>query len=173
MSCAIGLVSDDGIWFGADSAATTNDGEIRPITAKKIFRNGNYLFAYIGSVRGGQILYPEYFKPPKDITFLVDNIIEQCRKKECLGIDAEYQTAVHKCNYLIAHKNTLYEILVDFQINEISDYTAIGSGSPYAFGSLFTTRKLKASPEQRIKLALAAAANFDTSTAPPFVIEKL
>jgi len=173
MSCAIGIVNKDGVWIGSDSAATTSDGEIRPFIAKKIFRNGKYLFAYIGSVRGGQILYPAYFKPPKDISLLIDDIIDQCQEKGCLGVDQEYQTQVHKCNYLVGYKGKLYEILVDFQLNEVLNYTSVGSGAPYAFGSLHTTGKSKLNPEQRIKLALNAAAKFDTATAPPFVIEKL
>jgi hypothetical protein len=77
---------------------------------------------------------------------LVDRIIKQCKEKGCLSIDNEYQTYVHKYNYLVGYENKLYEILVDFQINEITDYTAVGSGSSYAFGSLHTTRN----PEQRI-----------------------
>lgn len=173
MSCAIGIVNENGVWIGADSAATTSDGETRPFHAQKIFRNRDYLFAYIGSVRGGQILFPKYFKPPKDIDFLIDGIIEQCSEKGCLGVDQEFQTQVHKCNYLIGFKGKLYEVLVDFQLNEIKDYTCVGSGSPYAFGSLYTTRKTNLNPEQRIKMALGAAAMFDTSTGPPFIVEKL
>jgi hypothetical protein len=52
MSCVIGIANKDGVWIGVDSAATTEEGEIRPFIAKKIFRNKKYLFAYIGSVRG-------------------------------------------------------------------------------------------------------------------------
>ena len=172
MSCAIGLITTDGIWIGTDSAATTSEGEKRPILAEKLFRNKNLLIAYVGSVRGGQILHKEQFKPPSNIYKLPDAIIEQCKEKGSLSINAEDQTNCHLCNYLVACKDGLYEVLADFQINKIPEYTAVGSGSSHAFGSLFTTGKSNLNPEQRVKLALTAAANFDTSTAPPFIIEK-
>jgi len=173
MSCAIGIISKDGIWIGTDSAATTIDGEKRPIIAEKMFRKENFLIGYIGSVRGGQILKSKDFKCPQNILNLPDAIMECCREKGCLAINAEDQTNGHLCNYLVACKNGLYEILVDFQINQIAEYTSIGSGSCYAFGSLFTTSKSNLNPQQRIKLALNTAAYFDIATAPPFVIEKL
>ena len=173
MSCAIGLVTKDGIWIGTDSAATTNEGEKRPIEVEKVFRKGNFLIAYIGSVRGGQIVNSKDFKCPTDIFKLPDAIMELCREKGCLAINPEDQTNSHLCNYLVACKSGLYEILVDFQMNRISNYTAIGSGTSYAFGSLFTTSKSKnLTPEQKVKLALSAASFFDTSSAPPFIIEK-
>ncbi len=60
--------------------------------------------------------------------------------------------------------------MTDFQLNEIKKYTAIWSGSLFAFGSLHSTENLKIPPQERILLALEAAANFDVSTGPPFNI---
>ena len=73
----------------------------------------------------------------------------------------------------MAHQGKLYEILVDFQINQVAEYDAIGAGASFAFGALYTMRKTNLKPEQRIKIALEAAAEFDTSTGPPFWIVKL
>lgn len=173
MSCVIGIVNKDGVWIGADSAATTNDGERRPIDTIKVFRNKKYLIGFIGSIRGGQILYPESFNPPKLIHEFPDALRDQCEEKGCMGLLSDDQTQIHKCNYLIGYQGKLYEILVDFQINGMIEYSAIGSGSSFAFGSLYTTGKTKLNPEQRIKMALEVAAEFDMATAPPFIIEKL
>ena len=72
MSCVVGLVDNGSVWIGADGIATTDDGEKRPIKARKIIRNRDYLFGYTGSVRTGQVIDPYYFKPPKNIFDLPD-----------------------------------------------------------------------------------------------------
>jgi len=91
-----------------------------------------------------------------------------------IALSQENQTQIHLSNFLVGFKGKLYEILIDFQINEIPEYDAIGSGSSFAFGSLYNTiTRKKMKPEQRIKKALETAAFFDLSTAGPFIIEKL
>lgn len=174
MSTVVGIVDGKDIYIGADSLASTEEGDARPMKCKKIFRNGKYLVGFIGSVRGGQILYPDYFKFPTKIADLPDAIMGQCTEKGCL-VTSEQSTSLHACNYLIGYKGKLYEILVDFQMTEIPHYTAVGSGSYYAFGSLHTTEQMKDdfTPSMRIELALSAAEEFSTSTRGPFYYEKL
>lgn len=173
MSCVIGIINKDGVWIGADSAATTEEGERRPIFTKKIFRNGEYLLGCTGSIRGSQLLYPEHFTPPKQIHFLPDEIRKHFKELGCITLSPENQSEIHLSNFLVGYEGKLYEILTDFQMNEIPKYDAIGSGSPFAFSALYTIRKTKLNPEQRIKIALQAAVEFDAYTAPPFIIEKL
>ena len=162
MSTVVGLKTKNGVWIGADSRASTEEGEIRPQIANKIITNGPYLIGFIGSVRGGQIIREEYFKAPKNPFDWPDALIEQCQKKSCIAT-GDSQTTMMLCNYLIADSRSgkLYEILIDFQMNEIEEMTAIGSGSPFAFGSLFTTRELNINEEDRVVFALQAACAFD------------
>jgi len=173
MSTVIGIVENGEVYIGADSLASTEDGDVRPMKCKKIFKNGPYLFGFIGSVRGGQVLYPDYFEPPENIMEMPDAIIKQLSEKGCL-IMSEQQQSLQACNFLIGYKGKLYEILVDFQLTEIENYTAIGSGSCYAFGSLHTTEKMKDdfTPLMRLELALEAAEEFSTSTRRPFIYEQ-
>jgi ATP-dependent protease HslVU (ClpYQ) peptidase subunit len=173
MSTVVGIVNENGVWMGADSAATTEGGESRNILFKKMFRNKDYLFGITGSIRGGQVLFPEHFTPPKKVHELPDAIREQFREKGCIALASDDQTEVQLCNFLVGYKGKLYEILVDFAMNELCEYDAIGSGSSFAFGALYTIRNTNLKPEQRIKIALRAATHFDTSTAPPFNIKKL
>jgi len=174
MSTVIGIVQDKQVWIGADSRASTEDGDIRPGKCKKIFRNGPYLIGFIGSVRGGQILYPKYFKPPADIMGLPDAIIKQCSEKGVL-LTGEQNQSLMASNFLVGYKGKLYDILIDFQMTEVAEYCSIGAGSYYAFGSLHTTNKMKEdfTPEMRMQLALEAACEFSASTGPPFIYEKL
>ena len=174
MSTVVGIVNEGKVYIGADSLASTEEGDARPMKCSKIFKNGPYLIGFIGSVRGGQILYPHYFKPPKDIMDLPDAIMAQCTEKGC-SVTSTEGTYLHACNFLIGYKGKLYEILVDYQMNEISEYTAIGGGACYAFGSLHTTNKMKEdfTPKMRMELALEAAEYFSTGTRRPFVYEQL
>lgn len=164
MSCVVGLVNEGRVYIGSEGRASTCDGEVRCDNMKKIFRNGPYLFGFIGSVRGGQILFPKYFEVPDDVWDMPDAIREQSEAKGCLTATEEGVVATG-CNYLIGHKGKLYEILVDFQMFEIETFTAIGSGSNFAFGSLCTTEMMsnvaKITPKRRLELALDAAKRYD------------
>jgi len=174
MSTVVGLKTDNGVWIGCDSRASTEDGDIRPIIAEKIFTNGPYLIGFIGSVRGGQIIRPEYFTAPKRVYDWPDALISQCEGKHCLS-QCEQHTAVMLCNYIIGDTRTgkLYEILVDFQMNEVTEMTAIGAGADYAYGSLYSTRELNINGEDRVLMALQTAKYFNTSTGEPFIVKQL
>lgn len=171
MSTVVGVIQEGEIWLGADSMASTDEGYIRNFDAEKIFKNGDYIFAYIGSPRAGQILRPP-FKPPKNINDLPDLIYKHYEEHGCLTVDSDDNTIGHNCNFLVVHKNRLYEIYSDFQLNEILTYTAIGHGCYIALGSLFSTEELKYTPKERIDIALKAASRFSNATGPPFVIKK-
>ena len=173
MSTVVGVVNKDGVWIGSDDYASSDSGEKRPIIVRKVFRNGGYLFGCVGSVRASQILFPKHFEPPEDIAFLPDMIRNHFKERGCISLSLDDQTEAHTSNFLVGYQGKLYEILVDFQMNQVSGYDAIGAGTQFAFGSFYTTEKLKLRPEQRMKLALQAASKFDTTTGPPFIIEKL
>ena len=172
MSTVIGIVDNGKVWVGADSYATTPSGERRRVICEKMFMNGPYLIAFIGSVRSGQVLKPHSFKAPKSIYDFPDKMVEQFKQKGCLATTSDSQTAVQEANFLIATPDgKLFEILLDFQMNEIKDYTAIGSGSPFAIGSLYTTRDW-GDPRRRMLAAFEVAGVYDMSTGPPYIIEE-
>jgi ATP-dependent protease HslVU (ClpYQ) peptidase subunit len=172
MSTVVAIVDKGKVWMGADSYATMISGERRRIICNKMFINPPYLIGYVGSARVGQTVRSEYFKPPENIFEFPDALIKQFEKKGCLGTDSDDQTAVNSSNFLIATPDgKLFEILVDFQINEVKDFTGIGSGSTFALGSLYTTRKQK-NPRKRIMTALHIAGVYDIHTGPPYVVEE-
>jgi ATP-dependent protease HslVU (ClpYQ) peptidase subunit len=79
-------------------------------------------------------------------------------------------------NFMIMTKDNIYEIYMDMQISEINKkigYTAMGSGSPFALGSLYTSGQLKQSkktPKERIGIALDCASNFAKNCGKPFSV---
>jgi ATP-dependent protease HslVU (ClpYQ) peptidase subunit len=169
MSCVIGLIQNGKSYMGCDGLATTCDGEIRPIVANKIIINGPFVIGYTGNIRSGQLMKPYYFKVPKTIEDLPDAIRKQLIDKGCISFSEE-KTESTQSNFLIIFKNKLYEILIDFQLNEISgDFSAIGAGSSYAFGSLFSTKKMK-DPKERILMGLQAAKEYCAFVGEPFSI---
>jgi ATP-dependent protease HslVU (ClpYQ) peptidase subunit len=173
MSTVIGIKHGKDVWIGSDSRGTTEDGYIRTADCIKVFRNGNYLIGFIGTVRGGQILMPPFFDPPEEIEWFPDALREHVAEKGCLMIEDDHCHA-QQCNFLIGYEGRLYEILSDFHMGQIKTFTAIGSGSHFAFGSLYTTQKLNIKdPEERMLIALKTAARFDVSSAGPFKIHKL
>ena len=173
MSCVVGLIQNDKIFIGSEGIATTGDGERRPIKAIKVFRNKKYLIGYTGSVRAGQLIQEKYFEAPDDIYELPDAIRDHLSEKGTLLISDE-QAQMQNANFLVGYEGKLYEILIDFQLNEVDGgFTAIGAGAAYAMGSLHTTQKLLVSPEDRIRSSLEAACEFVTSCGPPFVVKVL
>jgi ATP-dependent protease HslVU (ClpYQ) peptidase subunit len=171
MSCIIGLIQNKKVYLGADSFATTDQGERRPIIANKLFRNGKYLIGFAGSVRGGRLLADPSCKLPTNILKLADAIQDLFVKKGCVT-QTEDCGLLQLCNFLIGYKGKLYEIMSDFQMSEVSgNFTAVGSGAAYAMGALYVMQKTSASPESKITRALEAASLFATTVGPPFIIK--
>lgn len=174
MSCVIGLIDHKKVYIAADGLATTEDGEARPIIAIKIFKKGPYLVGFAGSIRTGQIIQRSRYAAPKSIWGWPDIIREQITEKGAM-YSGEGHSEMQGSNFVIAHKGKLYEILSDFQINEVNEtgFTSIGSGSMAAYGSLFTSKDMGMTPEERLTLALDSASFFVKSCGPPYVIEVL
>jgi ATP-dependent protease HslVU (ClpYQ) peptidase subunit len=174
MSCVVGIKHKGNVYIGADTRGSSEGGDIRPIKAQKIFRVGNYLLGAVGSARGCQILHSKFFDPPEDILDFPDYLRNHCREKGCLAITDD-QTEAWVSNLIIGYKKQLYEILVDFHISTVDEFTAIGSGGTYALGSLKAIQELNndMEPVKRIELALKCAMEFDSSTGGSIVIEKL
>jgi len=172
MTCIIGYKTGKSVYVAADSAATTEEGDIRHIVVEKIFRNGDYLIGYAGSIRAGQIFLPSRFEPPDSIEKLVEAMITKMGDLGCL-VTTEYQTSASQTLFIIAYKNELYEILTDFQLNKISEgFTSIGCGASYAFGAMEVIQEEDLSPTEKLKKALAVTAKYNYAVKPPFVVKK-
>lgn len=170
MSCVVGLKHNGKIYIAADGVSTNSRGDNIPVICDKVFWNGDYLIGFVGSIRTGQLLIPHRFTPPKNILDLPDAMYEHFSKKGALCED-EDGTHIHQSSFLIAWKGNLYDILVDFQLNETyGDYNALGSGSMVALGSLYTSTRVK-DPEKRILMALRAATAFSWAVGEPYTIE--
>ena len=170
MSCVVGLLQDGKLYIASDGIATTDEGEKRPVICIKVFKNKNYLIGFTGSVRHGQLLNARNFDPPSNIYDFPEAARNIFLEKGAI-LSTENGQQIHSSNLLIGYQGRLFEVLIDFQMNEVMGaYTAIGSGSPYAMGSLFATQRWK-SAEKRIINALNAACEYDRSCGLPYTIE--
>jgi ATP-dependent protease HslVU (ClpYQ) peptidase subunit len=172
MSCVAALKQDGKVYVAADSLSSADD-KLFYRKDKKLFRNGKYLIGFCGSIRTGQILKNRYWKPPADIYAVPDSLMRHMERKGCMTVTEEG----HKncgCNFIFATKTDIYEILVDFQVVEpVDNFTAIGSGSDFALGSLFSTKGTKLKPEERLKMAIEAASYFSASVGGEILIDKV
>lgn len=171
MSCVIGFKYGGNVYMGSDGRATSTDGERRPIICKKVFMNEKYLIGFCGSVRTGQLLYPHNFKPPKDILQFPAALREHYGENGVLLNDPETGD-LHGANVIVGRQGKLYEILVDFQMSEVEEFTAIGSGSNFAFGALDILSMAKGmSPEDKIMKALEVSAKYCVQVGPPYEVK--
>ena len=118
MSCVVGLLQNGKLYLGSDGLATTEDGERRPVICIKLFTNKDYLIGYTGSVRHGQLLGPRFFEPPSIIYDFPEIVRLKFEEKGAMLISENAQQ-MHASNFLIGHKGRLFELLIDFQMNEV------------------------------------------------------
>lgn len=171
MSCVIGYRSGDVLYIAADSAATTEDGDIRSVKVNKIFRNGKYLIGYAGSIRAGQIFTQDCFEAPDNIKELVEAIRNKMYDYGCL-VAAEAGISMSQTCFVIAYEGELYELMSDFQLNLVDEYTAIGSGTQYALAAMEVLKNEDLSPSQKLIKSLEVASRFNAGVRPPYIIEK-
>ena len=173
MTCVVGLEDKGNIYIGADSAGSA--GTNLSIRAdEKVFMNGPFIIGFAGSFRMGQLLRYK-FDPPKqsvktdDMKYMVTDFIDAAKK--CFTDNGFGSTSTGGL-FVVGYNKKLYRIDSDFQVGKlVLPYVAIGSGECYALGSLHSSATKN--PEQKIKLALQAAATFSLGVAPPFHILKL
>jgi ATP-dependent protease HslVU (ClpYQ) peptidase subunit len=173
-TCIVGIVHGSNVWMGCDSMAA-NEFVKADMRVPKVFRVGEMLVGVCGSLRVRDIV--EFIALParlesetSDRAFLVTSYIPQLRVslKEAGVLDSEEADAFDG-GMLMGYRGKLYQLYSDFAIMEHERW-AVGSGSEFALGSLYSST---GEPQKRIKTALQAACEFSPSCAPPFVIEKL
>lgn len=182
MTAIVGLKEEKTkcIYLGADSLASNGMQRSR-IADPKIFKNGEFIIAYAGSFRSGQILAYK-FKPPaipknnnKLFSYMVNEFVEELR--ETLSKSGRIRKEMDQENarpleFLVAIRGRLFSVQEDFSVLEPMDgYAAAGSGESICIGSLYSTKGLPA--DKRIKLALKAAAHHDPNVSEPFVIKRV
>jgi ATP-dependent protease HslVU (ClpYQ) peptidase subunit len=175
MTCIVAVKHDQNIFMGGDRCLSDYESSFyMPTTDPKIFKKDNMIIGYAGSVRMGKVIKYD-FEPPKSNTRDLDkymnidfiSALRECLEKNNLKLDTSSPERNDMSELIIGIKGRIFIVEDDWQVTEyIHDYLAIGSGSPYALGSLYSTTDLP--PNERVQKALEAADQFSITVCQPF-----
>lgn len=176
MTCIVGLVDNDRVIIGGDTAGT-NGWLGQTIRADvKVFHNGPYVMGFTTSFRMGQVLrYHADLRQPDtwDIDkYMATTFVDECRRvlKEAGWMTINSGNEVGG-TFLVGYRDRLYTVMSDWQVAQAVDgYDAVGCGDTLALGALFATKDSDQGPEDRVRLALDAASHHSAGVAPPYTI---
>ena len=182
MTCIIGLVEDSKAYIGGDSAIASGS-TVRILKEAKAFRNGPFVMGGTGSPRMTQLLQygldvPVQDEKMSDEQYMITVFAEAVRKVLKEHGFAEVEDNKESFGtFLVGYHGGLYAVYSDLQVTQYQDgMEAIGSGSEFALGALYVLSNLNSEdrlpPEERIVLALAAAAYFDANVKQPFAVKR-
>lgn len=180
MTCIVGLVHKSTVYLGGDSAGVRGS-DLTPRRDEKVFVKGPFIYGFAGSFRLGQILRYKFDPPAQDAnlddhaylaTDYLDTLRQMLERNGFLRKDNEVVSTGGI--FLVGYRRNLYAVEHDFQVAEfIDEHFAIGSGSSYALGSLYTTKDLDLPPKERLSHALVAAGRYCTDVCAPYVVKHL
>ena len=178
MTCIVGYADGKRVIIGGDSAGVdTSDYSLMIRADEKVFILGDFIFGFTTSYRMGQLLRynlttPKYPRKMDTMTYMVKLFIPAVRK--CLadgGFATKIDDAEYGGNFLVGYRGELFEIQAGFQVvKSAMPFNAVGCGGQLAVGSLYTTRNDESVNEDKVRIALEAAAANSAGVRPPFVI---
>ena len=186
MTCIVAIKDKSALWMGADSAAVDGWYEKTIISEEKIFigqtaqGQTSFLIGVAGYPRTLQLLryklnIPDIPANEKDLTrYMVLHFVESMRTcfREAGHARKKDNEEEFDSEVIIGICGRIFTVNCNYQLIESKKpYDAIGCGTDYALGVLYTTEK--DTPRKRIKKALEAAAYFNAGVSEPFVIKKL
>jgi ATP-dependent protease HslVU (ClpYQ) peptidase subunit len=177
MTCVIGIIDNDRVFIGGDSAAVAGWTRRRTLL-QKVFRRGPFLIGYTTSFRMGQLLEHQLLVPKQDdresnMGFMVNKFIEATRAllKE-RGFSKIESNNESGGKFMVGYRGRLYSIESDFQVGEMAEgFDAIGSGSEFALGAMSALNALP--PKRRILRSLEIASEYNMGVCAPFVVKSI
>lgn len=178
MTIVVVAKSADELVMGCDSARS-NQVYIMEDRKPKIIKHAEYLLGAAGSSRIIDLMHTYFRDIPRtredpfehtveDIVPFVKDILFS---HNALGTnDSEVEM---NNNFLLCFENRIFNLTTDFAVTEsYNDYHAIGSGSSFALGCLYTLSNKKFTPRYKVEQALNAATNFDYYCRGPYTYER-
>lgn len=182
MTCIVGLVDGDRVWIGGDGHCDAGCPRLPRLSDNaKVFRRGPFLFGVAGATRTLQILRHVVQIPAQghesDIDYLVTRFLPAFKE----AIDGHGGISINDgsdtWSVLFGYRGRLWDLCFDLALTEIPTYGANGCGRGPALGSLYSTdperRCTIRGAEDRVRMALEAAAAHDVHVAAPFILESV
>jgi len=171
MTCIVAVAHEGKVYLAGDRGASTDD-TILPSKDRKIERRGAFVIGYAGNYGLGQLMLHGLKMPPLrsrggDLLPYMRTTFHRhfitCVERSKYKIDPAHEDT--QSSFLIGVRGQLFEYEpLDGQM-AVFDETAIGAGAQFAFGVLFATRGMN--PEDRVRLAVAAACEYSPSCCEP------
>lgn len=179
MTCIAGISHKGKVYMGADSFALADS--IVYSCDTKLFRRGEFLMGVAGDWRYAEILaFALEFQPPSvdaDVRrYMATDFTKAIRQavKEYGFMQSEEGRDRVDSRALVGIRGCLFNfdgLLSHLCIKE--GFSAIGSGTHVALGSLYESQDSDADPKTRINRALRAAEALTDGVRAPFYIESL
>jgi len=176
MTCIVGLVENNKVWIGGDSAGV-GGLDIETRVQPKVFVNDKFIMGYTTSFRMGQLLEhsltpPKYYTEYNLMKYMVTDFIDAIRKCLKEGGFAKKENEVESGGcFLVGFKDKLFTIEGDYQVAEVTRaYASVGCGEDYAKGSMYESISLDRTPEEKIISALECAQEHSAGVREPFTI---
>lgn len=165
MTCIVGINNGARVYIGSDRSAS-DDITIMSMCRPKVHTRNGFIFAYAGSIGVGQLMEMIDLNSTHDDPYYTIrlSIVEQMKKAmESFGSTSEDNGA----DFLIGTQGRLFELSTDdWSVIEVEE-SAVGSGSPIALGSLYTTKHIYTDASLRIQMAIDAAIHLSPGCAGP------
>ena len=161
MTVIVGITDGTTVYIGGDRGVS-DDVSILSLSRPKVHINNGWVFGYSGSLGVGQLMeiidMPDAGEDPYK-TLRTDVVSHMRSAIDLYGSnDPE-----HTSDFIIGTQGRLFELsTADWSVAEVNE-TALGSGSPFALGSLHTTKDFPATHEFRINMAIDAAITYSPS----------
>lgn len=177
MTIIVGLEFEGRVWMGGDAGAVGGD-TITRLAHPKVFERSGILIGHSSTFRLGNLLryagasFPEIPEDAEVCQWAATEFMDAVRDILKTGGHAMKENERESGGFLLVGiRGKLLEINPDYGYVDSADgYLAIGSGTPFALGSLATTQELYMTPEARIRLALEATVKHCNTTLAPFTV---
>ncbi len=177
MTAIAGVEHDGLVVIGGDSAGVAG-WRLQVRADEKVFRKGQMIFGFCGSFRLGQLLRHALTLPRRhqddDVDqWLVVDFIDSVRQvlKDKGNAQKEKEQESADGSFLLGYEGRLYLVDSDYQVGRtVHGFAAVGCGDEIALGALHATAHTTMTPQQRVRAALEAAAEFSAGVRPPFTI---
>lgn len=169
MTVIVGISDNNTVYIGGDRGVSDND-VILSMSRPKITKVDGWVFGYAGTLGTGQLLefieFPKMLKTSDPYKVLRLDVVEQIKKMyDQFGRDIEDNGT----DWIIGYSNRLFEISSgDWSVLEVS-FSAIGTGSTFALGSLYATQNWR-DTKRRVHKSIEAAINFSPTCKHPIDI---
>ena len=181
MSLIVAIKKDDVVYLGADTRTTSGE-RVRSNLAQsdlKIHRMGACYVGAAGTVSNIQLMinHPEWFElngEPLSKRFIVHNIIPKyydlAKEMEKLDVSDKNGNGPNcGCGFIVTDGKKLFEIYDNFEVAELSRYTAVGCTDRIAL-TLMLNALDDYSPEEIILKALRMSAYRNNGVGAPYVL---